>query len=1118
MSCRAANRIGLCLAGILLAVGSTAFAGGVIYVDADAPCGNGGLCWPDAHKYLQDALAEANAAQKPVEIRVAGGVYRPDEYAAEPNGTGERTATFQLINGVTIVGGYAGSGEADPNTRDLVAYETILSGDLDGNDVDLADWEWESIHSFVSHESRYDNSSTVVTGSGTDGSAVLDGFTITGGNANCGQSSGGPGDNGGGMYNESGSPTLVNCTFKRNTGVSVWWVGCEGAVKDSASKSSSECWYPSATSGGGIYNSNSNPTLIDCKIIENVVFSGDVSCAGGGMFNINSHPVLTRCEFTGNVATGFDDEYYGGAMYNLSSSPTLTDCSFIGNASIFSSGGGMVNRCNSNPTVTRCRFEGNIAGAMSIVDDATLIDCTFIGNEGGAMSIGSYSRAILTNCTFVENDGGAISIWSNGEPRLTDCTFIGNSAEYGGAISNYYRGNPMLIGCKFFGNLAVYGGGAVYNDGSGPTMINCIFSGNSAESYGGGAIYCEQSDSVLVLTNCTFAGNSGAEGNALLLRDSSHLEVSNCIFRDGGDEVWNDGGSTIAITYSDVEGGFSGTGNIDADPLFTDADGPDDVVGTEDDDLQPVAGSVCIDAGDNAAVPVWIETDIAGRVRIMNDAVDMGVHESQAHLYVDTVNGDDLNDGLTPETAFATIQEGINSAAAGYSVLVYPGVYTESINFLGKAITVRGAEDAPILESPGDYGASFYSLEGPNSVLKNFVVRDSFVGIFTAGASPTIKNVTVVGNEFGAAAYAGVQPDIVNCIFWDNIDGDLYGCNARYSWVQEDIEWQPVAGLICHWKFDEGGGALAYDSVGDSHLSLFRAGWTMGVIGGALNFEGGDSADARDQPGQQIHTNQITLSAWIKLNGEVGNDQAGIISKQVNEGNSWALSVFGEGYSGSTGNQIVFRDSDGVSQSYAFMSETDLGVNQWHHVCVTDNGGSIRVYLNGELDSSSEDGFGIPSEISASIKVGTIGYPGYFNGLMDDMRVYNRALGTEEVADLHQNGLWGYGSLADPLLADPANGDYHLRSERGRYWPAHDLWVLDTVTSPCIDSGDPNDSASGERTPNGGRINIGAYGGTAYASMSECWSQADYNCDGVVNMIDFAVVAEKWLHAADWIE
>jgi hypothetical protein len=137
---------------------------------------------------------------------------------------------------------------------------------------------------------------------------------------------------------------------------------------------------------------------------------------------------------------------------------------------------------------------------------------------------------------------------------------------------------------------------------------------------------------------------------------------------------------------------------------------------------------------------------------------------------------------------------------------------------------------------------------------------------------------------------------------------------------------------------------------------------------------------------------------------------------------------------------------------------------------------------------------------------------------MDDLRVYNRALSAVEMGELYENGLWGYGSLAEPLFAESARGDYHLRSKRGRYWPEHNLWVLDDVTSPCIDGGDPNDYPSDERMPNGGRVNMGAYGGTAYASMSECFSEADANCDGVVNMLDFAVMADKWLQAADWAE
>jgi hypothetical protein len=79
----------------------------------------------------------------------------------------------------------------------------------------------------------------------------------------------------------------------------------------------------------------------------------------------------------------------------------------------------------------------------------------------------------------------------------------------------------------------------------------------------------------------------------------------------------------------------------------------------------------------------------------------------------------------------------------------------------------------------------------------------------------------------------------------------------------------------------------------------------------------------------------------------------------------------------------------------------------------------------------------------------------------------------------------GQGNIdGDPLFVDPENGDYHLRSERGRYWPEHDVWVLDRLTSPCIDGGDPNAEPLIELQPNGGRINMGAYGGTAQASLS----------------------------------
>ena len=103
-------------------------------------------------------------------------------------------------------------------------------------------------------------------------------------------------------------------------------------------------------------------------------------------------------------------------------------------------------------------------------------------------------------------------------------------------------------------------------------------------------------------------------------------------------------------------------------------------------------------------------------------------------------------------------------------------------------------------------------------------------------------------------------------------------------------------------------------------------------------------------------------------------------------------------------------------------------------------------------------------------------------------------------------------------FADAPSGDFHLRSERGRYDPGLDLWVLDYVTSPCIDVGDPAVYPFTEPTPNGGRVNAGAYGNTAYASRSDWQILSDVNRDGVVNLTDFVIMSQDWLYTAGWVD
>ncbi|MCK4904859.1 right-handed parallel beta-helix repeat-containing protein [bacterium] len=167
----------------------------VWYVDDDAPDTGTGTSWEDAFKYLKDALNDTGILPGE-EIWVAQGTYKPDQ--GDSIILGDRTATFQLINGVTLKGGYAGlANPSNPDERDRANYQTILSGDIGIPDNEA------------------DNSYHVVESSGTDTIAVFDSFTVTAGNAN----GSAPYNSGGGMYNAGDSPVVTNCRFTENSAI-----------------------------------------------------------------------------------------------------------------------------------------------------------------------------------------------------------------------------------------------------------------------------------------------------------------------------------------------------------------------------------------------------------------------------------------------------------------------------------------------------------------------------------------------------------------------------------------------------------------------------------------------------------------------------------------------------------------------------------------------------------------------------------------------------------------------------------------------------------------------------------------------------------------------------------
>lgn len=483
--------------------------GKIIYVDAAAAGVNNGSNWADAYNYLQDALADASTAEKPVEICVAQGVYRPDHGVTVTRG--DKGATFQLIDGVIIEGGYAGVAEGDPDSRDTDLYQSILSGDLNGDDV-----EPEDLAQLRGDPSRSDNSCQIVSGSFTDQTAVLDGVTISGGHQErraCSDIAGG----GAGITIESGSPRIIGCTFTGNAQFAL------GSVLETRSGSAA--------------------TLVDCTFTRN---------EGQVVENENSSLMVVRCTFADNSDTALKSK---GDSYIA-----LSDCAFAYNED------GVEIRFGGAASLTNCTFVHHREAFTSHGDDVELANCTFEHNSRHAIEHSSGNLQ-LTGCMFRHNTalfGAAIECWQ-GELNARKCRFIGNVADYwGGAIRNMGTYSAFQD-CAFIGNAAPHGG-AIFQTAGWARFLNCVFEGNLAkEGSGGGAIFAGVTD--LTVQNCTFSGNSATDiGSALYATRGA--KIKNCIFRDNSMPAIGLRNEEWLVTYSNIQGGWAGEGNIDVDPAF----------------------------------------------------------------------------------------------------------------------------------------------------------------------------------------------------------------------------------------------------------------------------------------------------------------------------------------------------------------------------------------------------------------------------------------------------------------------------------------------------------------------------------------------------------------------
>jgi PKD repeat protein len=309
---------------------------------------------------------------------------------------------------------------------------------------------------------------------------------------------------------------------------------------------------------------------------------------GGGLYADQATVNISFVTFNGNNAGSDYMSFGGGAIFSIQSNLTLEDVTFSNNSALMLGG-----------------------GLMSAGDTLTLNRVTFSGNS---------ALDEMSGC-------GGLCVF-DGQVIARDTLFIDNSAGYGGGGMLYFSTGSLpssvtLSNVVFSGNSASFAGGLGNQDGV-MTLTNVVFSGNSAlgdEGMGGGMNNLGNA----TLTNVTFNGNSAAFGPAIYVSDEpgSTVVQNSILWGNTGTteepEIWgSDEGA--AVTYSDVQGGWTGEGNIDAEPSFVDA---------ASGDLHLQAGSPAVDSGNQTLLPAGIITDLDGNTRVVGADVDMGAYEFQ---------------------------------------------------------------------------------------------------------------------------------------------------------------------------------------------------------------------------------------------------------------------------------------------------------------------------------------------------------------------------------------------------------------------------------------------------------------------------------------------------------
>ncbi len=414
-------------------------------------------------------------------------------------------------------------------------------------------------------------------------------------------------------------------------------------------------------------------------------------------------------------------------------------------------------------------------------------------------------------------------------------------------------------------------------------------------------------------------------------------------------------------------------------------------------------------------------------------------------------------------SAFSTIQQAIDSTNHFDTVVVHPGLYQENIDFHGKAVTVTSLD-------PNDPAVVAETIiDGGGATVVTFAHGET---VFTRMLGLTLKN----GDDGVYFNSYDCQPEITNCVISDNRDDGLYGglptltgCTIR----------------------DNGGDGI------DSCSESIRRCIITGNNQNGVNNHYGDLIDSTiSENGLYGISCEWTPLANISGCTITGNAQVGLHVSQSGPDVSVSHSI------------ISGHRQDGILGGFSQMTVTNCTVVGNNNMGISSGNSSQFVVTNCIVVWNGAGGLETGDDAALTSSYNCV----YGNG--DDENYLDTEIGQGDIRKspwFASNGFW----RPDNTWQE---GDYHLLSRLGRWDPGIEGWVNDPIDSPCLDMGDPDMPFGQEPYPHGSRLNLGAYGGTPQASMSEtalpaCTSYPvmDFNKDCVVDQADLDIFMEHWL-------